>query len=262
MWELRDADTRILFIGSVHALPADLDWQDARVRAAVRDADELVLELSPREIVSASAVFNAMAADDPVPPLLERLPRDRAEQLIDLLKQARIDESDADHMESWALALAAGNVLSSDAGISADNGVEDRLVGAFSAAHKPISGLETARGQLSIFDRLSAAQQTSMLIKQLADAGDNQRQTEYLTRAWAAADVNAIDRMATTDLAATPGLAEPLVFARNRQWVEQLTARMQRPGTVLVAVGTGHLVGTHSVIALLQARGLAVTRLQ
>jgi uncharacterized protein YbaP (TraB family) len=37
---------------------------------------------------------------------------------------------------------------------------------------------------------------------------------------------------------------------------------MERPGTVLVAVGAGHLVGSDGVPAMIEASGLRVTRVQ
>jgi uncharacterized protein YbaP (TraB family) len=37
---------------------------------------------------------------------------------------------------------------------------------------------------------------------------------------------------------------------------------MNKPGTIMVAVGAGHLAGNGSVVALLQKRGFTVTRVQ
>jgi uncharacterized protein YbaP (TraB family) len=37
---------------------------------------------------------------------------------------------------------------------------------------------------------------------------------------------------------------------------------MRAPGRILVAVGAGHLAGPKSVIAMLQARGFAVRRVE
>ncbi len=57
-----------------------------------------------------------------------------------------------------------------------------------------------------------------------------------------------------------PELYDPLLTRRNRNWVGWLENRLQRPGTVLFAVGAGHLAGAESVQAMLAARGVTARR--
>jgi hypothetical protein len=53
-----------------------------------------------------------------------------------------------------------------------------------------------------------------------------------------------------------------LMFAqRNANMAKWITTRMQRPGTVFVAVGTGHLVGRDSIQAKLALRGFRSARI-
>jgi uncharacterized protein len=49
---------------------------------------------------------------------------------------------------------------------------------------------------------------------------------------------------------------------RNAAWAEWVDRRMDQPGTVLVAVGAGHLAGEDSVQRMLADRGLQATRVQ
>lgn len=261
MWQVSDGDTRVILLGSVHLLPPDLDWQDDRIRRAINEADELLLELAPSEVDQVPALFAATSHDEPVPPLATRLGRANADRLIDQLQASGMAEDDAEATESWALTLLFGNIATADLGLSADNGVESVLTRAFAAAGKRVGGLETAHQQLTLFDDLPASAQDAMLASSLDRTSQSKDTIRATIRAWAAGDVASISRMASEDLARTPGLAEPLVHARNRRWADQLAARMARPGTILVAVGTGHLVGEDSLIALLQARGLTVQRL-
>ena len=46
----------------------------------------------------------------------------------------------------------------------------------------------------------------------------------------------------------------------NAAWARWINERMQRPGTVFVAVGAGHLAGPASVPSLLGAYGIASER--
>jgi uncharacterized protein YbaP (TraB family) len=53
-----------------------------------------------------------------------------------------------------------------------------------------------------------------------------------------------------------------LIRKRNAAWADWLTKRLDKPGTIFVAVGAGHLAGEDSVQTMLDAKGLRATRLQ
>ena len=59
----------------------------------------------------------------------------------------------------------------------------------------------------------------------------------------------------------TPHLREVLLRQRNANWTRWLKARLDKPGTVFVAVGAGHLAGPSSVRTMLIAEGIAVERI-
>jgi uncharacterized protein YbaP (TraB family) len=64
------------------------------------------------------------------------------------------------------------------------------------------------------------------------------------------------------DLASSPELREALLRRRNANWSAWIQRRLATPGSVLVAVGAGHLAGSDSVIAMLQRDGYRVRRVQ
>ena len=64
-----------------------------------------------------------------------------------------------------------------------------------------------------------------------------------------------------TNMRRTSPQSYNLMFAqRNAHWASWIAQRLQRPGTVFVAVGTGHLVGRDSVQAKLALRGFRSAR--
>ena len=263
MWMVEKPDGgRLILFGAVHQLPADLDWQRGRVALAEQQADTLLLELSPDELPRVPADFARISVDEPVPPLDRRIGPQMADKVRDLAEQGGIADEDIDRTESWALSLAVGNALTQRSGLSVDNGVEARLTQAFRTMAKPVDGLESAASQLALFDDLPPATQ-DLLLEQGVERADASRQRAHaLVRAWARGDVDALARYAASELAATPGLAGPLLHNRNRAWADALALRLDRPGTTLVAVGVGHLVGPGSVVELLRARGFTVERIQ
>jgi uncharacterized protein YbaP (TraB family) len=57
-----------------------------------------------------------------------------------------------------------------------------------------------------------------------------------------------------------PGLRRVLLENRNRAWAEWIDQRLDRPGTIFMAVGAGHLVGGDSVQTFLAQRGIQSAR--
>lgn len=255
LWIAERDGTRIYLLGSVHALPAGVAWEDARVAAAIAASDRLVLELAPAELAAAASLANRMATDESVPPLSARIGSAAAAHLADYVG---MDEDDADRTESWSLALRLGNARAASWGLNPAYGVETSLSARFAAASKPVEGLERAVDQLRAFDDIDPALQARGLSLSIADAGDARAKAAALLRAWAAGDTEGIARLADAELARTPWLVEPLVTARNRAWAQRLG---NAHGRLLVAVGSGHLVGPNALPTLLAGAGFRVTRL-
>ena len=62
LWLLADADTTIYLFGTVHILPPGFRWRSPAIDGAIRDADELVLEVDERDMMARSG--DARSADD------------------------------------------------------------------------------------------------------------------------------------------------------------------------------------------------------
>ena len=60
----------------------------------------------------------------------------------------------------------------------------------------------------------------------------------------------------------SPELMDALIARRNANWASWVRTRLDKPGTVMMAVGAGHLAGDASVVKLLQKQGLKVKRVQ
>ena len=80
--------------------------------------------------------------------------------------------------------------------------------------------------------------------------------------AWSRGDVKAIARTFNHDLAASPELSRALIKRRNENWTKWIEQRMASPGSVLIAVGAGHLAGEDSVVEMLKKDGYRVRQVQ
>lgn len=261
MWKLSDPDTTIYLFGTVHVLPSDLKWRTARFDQAIAQADELVLEIADQGDMKATAeVYRTLAQSSGLPPVLERVPAEKRAQLEALIKKKGLPLATLDALETWAVAITLGASMYADMGASADAGVENTLRASFDG--KPVSGLESTPQQLGYFDRMPEATQRKLLVSMLDDATSAKGDFQKMVAAWSSGDTGQIARTFDDELKGSPEIAKVLIEERNANWAGWLQRRLDKPGTVLVAVGAGHLAGKGSVIEMLKKQGLKVQRVQ
>jgi uncharacterized protein YbaP (TraB family) len=147
-------------------------------------------------------------------------------------------------------------------GLDPGSGVESVLKKQFADSRKPIGQLETNAEQLGFFDRLSEDAQRKFLVAMLDGAGSMDTEFGGMLHAWTRGDVKEIAKSFNSDLSDAVELRDALLTRRNANWAQWVKGRLDQPGTVLVAVGAGHLAGDQSVQTMLEKQGVKVTRIQ
>lgn len=264
LWKLADADTTIWLFGTIHALPPGYQWRDATIDKALAESDGLVVEalLDRKDPAQAAALINKLGVTPGLPPLLERVAPAKRAALAALIARSKLPAQLLDGMETWSGALMLMPVVLGDLGVAGGTGVEEQLEDQFAKAGKPIEGLETAEQQLGVLDGLPEAAQRDFLGTLADDAGKDRAEFDKMLAAWSRGDEQGIAASFDTELKDSAPLREALLTRRNAAWVEWLKARLDRPGTVFVAVGAGHLAGRESVVRMLEAKGFKVERVQ
>ncbi|MEO7564504.1 MAG: TraB/GumN family protein [Sphingomicrobium sp.] len=264
LWSVSDSDTTIYLFGTVHLLPANFRWRSDTLDHAVAGSQELVIETivddkNPAKLMSALA---QLAFTKGLPPLAERVPQAKRATLAAAVKNSGFPPAVLDQMETWAAALmlVGGQFKSLD--LQVGEGVETVLRREFTGKGKPIGELESNVEQFGFFDRLSEKAQRDFLEGAIENGSAMKETFAAMLRSWSSGDVKAIARAFNRDLAGSPELADALLAQRNANWTKWVEARLAKPGTVLVAVGAGHLAGDGSVVAMLKKQGLTVRRVQ
>ena len=260
MWMVADADTKIYILGTMHALPRGTDWDEGRVANAIEAADELMMELSPAELAAAGETFRQLAQRDAPLAIEARLSGKALTGFRALEASGRSFGEDG--LDDWAVMVLMGQRVAQNAGLSSADGVETGLTEKFEAAGKPIGGFETAREQLMLFETLDLQTQRILLTRAAEEAGDAVKEVGALTAAWGRGDVAALETVINQDIDSVPAARKAILTDRNRRWSAWVKRRMEQPGTVLMAVGAGHLVGADGVPAMVEAEGLTVMRVQ
>jgi hypothetical protein len=263
MWKMADSDTTIYLLGTIHLLPKDLDWVTPEIEKAAQASAELVLEVPDVDDPQRTAqTFMSLALSPDLPPLAERLPENQRAGLASLIEKSGVPAIVLDRFETWAAAITLTGGMMKDLGVSADLGVERILSSQFKQAGKPVLGLETGEQQLGYFDALPEPAQRTFLTSLVEEQADMKTEFDKMLAAWSTGDVKAIAISFDDELRLSKELADVLIRKRNANWSEWLAKRMDKPGTLFVAVGAGHLAGDDSVQEMLEDRGLKVVRVQ
>ncbi len=256
LFVVRDADTTIWLLGTIHALPGDVAWETPAIRRAIDSADLLVTEIPPPDPVAISAQFAALAQHQGLPPIAARIPVALRPALARAIVDAGESAPSLDRQESWAAALTLENGHARAAGADPANGVERVLARRF--AGRPQRAFETAGSQLALFDGLAEPDQRRLLALAITDRTGYAR----TLAAWSTGDLAAMARSNDRLFTGAPAMQVALLTGRNARWSRWIAGRMRAPGKLLVAVGAGHLVGRQSVVAMLRRSGLMVRRIQ
>ena len=130
----------------------------------------------------------------------------------------------------------------------------------FLSEHKPIGELETNVEQFGYFDRLPEKAQRSLLEGALVSHSGMDKDYDGMLASWSKGDVKGIAASFNHDLADSPDLKRSLLEQRNANWAKWVEQRMAQPGTIMVAVGAGHLAGKDSLLVKLAQRGIPSRR--
>jgi uncharacterized protein YbaP (TraB family) len=264
MWKVSDRDTDIYLFGTVHLLPPGTRWRTAKFDKAASEAGTLVVETiidekNPQPFV---AELVRLSVRPGLPPILDRVHPEKRAALQAVIAKSGIPEAALNNLETWAAAFQLLQLQFKELGVSGTDGVELALRTTFAAAGKPVEQLETNAQQLGFFDTLPEAAQRELLEGAIEEPAKAKQQFDAMVAAWMSGDVDAIGRTFNSEFQASPELKDALLLRRNANWSYWLHSRLAQPGTVLVAVGAGHLAGSDSVVEMLKKRGLRVQRVQ
>ena len=261
LWEVRGQTHTVFLFGSIHLLRPGEFGIDGTLQEAYAEAEALYMEVDLDDLSPADMAGSVAArAIDPAGRSLDELMGDDAALAHELARQAGIELAPLGQVEPWFAGLTVISMALAREGYSGSEGVEQLLVARAARDGKEVLGLETLDDQFRALDEMDPRQQRDFLLKSLQDAERLHEAVEPLLAAWRAGDDTALARELDLEFDGEPALYEALIVERNRRWVEQIEQLLDDPQDYLVVVGTLHLVGRDGLPAMLEARGVDVTR--
>jgi hypothetical protein len=261
MWVVRDDDTVIYLLGTIHLMKPQVQWFEGNVRATYEAAEQVVLEVTEENEESAAIMMRkALNPDGTL--TSEMLTEETRAKLAGTAQTLGLPMAFLDRMKPWFVAITLSMAPYQSLGFDANQGVDAILKKKAKADGKTLTGLETAAEQIDFLDSIPHDQQMEMLGKTLDEMDEARSVLETMLSSWVRGDPEALGALMNKSMSESPDIAKALLFDRNERWAEWIKARMAQPGTVLLAVGAGHLAGKESLQEKLEGLGIKVHKMK
>ncbi len=258
LWEIHGKHNTVYLLGSIHVLrPSDYPLAPELV-AAYQHAQSLIMEVNLQDVdpqsMQTELLASAMLRDGKTLPAI--LGKQRYDKATALAHDVGVDLAQFDQFAPWFAAEAISQLQLMQLGFQPQSGVEMYFLQRAQGDSKSVAGLETVHDQIALFDALSMDAQSEYLLTSLEEAHDLPKEVDSMVKAWNRGDTQWFERQMKSEFGRDPTLYQSVLVARNRKWVPKIEALLNEDKNYLVIVGTGHLVGTGSVIDLLKKDGI------
>lgn len=257
--------TMYLF-GTMHVGQPGFYPLEPRIAAAIKSASTLALEIDPGQdpALAAQAMRSyGMATAGATRQALSPAMRQRFDRV---LAKAGIDPDAVAQLKPWLVAMVLAMAEYGRQGYRADLSVDAHVAQLARASKVAVIGLESAASQMSLFNRLSPAEQLGFLEESigLIESGKQGAEVNRIANAWRTADKAAFDDIAeraSNDTSVSGKFVKDILLEeRNGALTEKLAQLLEREASTVAAIGVLHLIGVNSVPSLLGERGFAVER--
>lgn len=261
LWKVADADTTIYLFGTIHLLPKGIEWYSGPLAQAFESSGELVTEIPEYGAVETTGAVMKYGMLPPGQSLRAAMNKKEKGRFEAAMHQAGLPPAAFDRYRPWYAAVMLATLPLQRRGYDMQNGVEAQLSELANKAGRPRTGLETLEMQLGLFGAFNAKVQKAYLFDTIASLPSIDREVQKMVDSWAKGDAVALADQLNAEQD-DPAMMKALLYDRNKAWAQWIKARLDKPGTVFVAVGAGHLGGKGSVQDVLAKAGIASTRVQ
>lgn len=266
LWAVKDADSTIYFLGTVHLLKPETEWRSEKLDAAIAESQALWLELpstNPEKMAGEMLALVGKYGMSPRRRLSADLTPDELKTLDEAAKLSGMTAAQLDMFRPWFAALTLSTSAVTRAGYDPTSGVDSKIETIFGERGITPKGLETAEQQIKVFAGMSREDELEYLRQTIADYREASTELDEMVSNWAAGDIAAMEEMFVVEMKEDDqALYDALLTNRNANWVVQVEEMLKGKGVIFIAVGAGHLVGPESVIAMLEAKGIKAERVQ
>jgi uncharacterized protein YbaP (TraB family) len=244
--------------GTIHMICADGIQLSDSLQNAINKADAVYLELDMDNMMEMLGAMRKMKMRGDT--TLENLLPQKDYLAVKAFFTQKGSPIPFSMLETFKPMLAAATLMESS--VSCDNSVamEQLVMKEAKKSRKNIKGLETMAYQLSIFDSIPYKLQAEQLAAYVAhqDSGASAKDDfAKMENAYKSQDLKKLEQLTLEDDMGISRFTDLLLYNRNNNWVTKMQGIMSG-GSMVFAVGAGHLPGEKGVLNLLKKKGYKV----
>jgi len=250
LWKIeKEGAGEAYLFGTIHVLPQSDFTLEEKVRQALDDSDELVMELDMSDPGLQMRMMQLASMSDGR--TLDELMSEEDYALVDS-KLRSVAGTSLATFNTYKPFMVATLLLREYVG-SQPASFELALMSMASQRDMPISGLESLELQMAVFDSISYESQVEDLVMMVRDSVEMQRMYREMIEEYKAEDYEGL--YASTEGYFDSDEMKYLLYERNENWVEIINDKFGE-STPFFAVGSAHLGGEKGLIKLLKEKGL------
>ncbi|MFT6998192.1 MAG: hypothetical protein ACJAQ4_001952 [Cryomorphaceae bacterium] len=255
LWKVEKEGMKPSYIfGTLHVLPkADFEL-DEKVKEAIGDSDELVMEMDMTDPALQTKMFQMMNMSDGM--TLDQLLTEEQYEMLSKKLKSIAGAPPLAMMNGFKPFMVATMMISEHVG-NAPASFEMTLMSMAAAREMPVSGLESIEDQMAVFDSIPYADQAEDLMDMVENSDEMKELFADMLAQYKAEEINAL-YTTTAEYMGSEEEMKFLLYDRNKNWAERLETRVGEK-VLFIAVGAAHLGGEQGVITLLRERGYELT---
>jgi hypothetical protein len=261
MWVVKDADSTVYLLGTIHVMKPGVNWRSEKLDAALKSSSEYWMEADLQDDPAIVQTYALNFGMDSQKALAESVGAANFEKFVAIAERYQIPTRDLHMMRPWLATIVLTQAQMKSVGYDPALGVDQTLQKESIAAGKAIKPFETASEQLGYLADLPDKVAAEMLVQTLGEFVEGEKVIDEMEAAWLAGDVKQLQRISNDRMRKeAPEVFEALILRRNNNWVKQIQTLMKGSGTQFIAVGAGHLIGKGSLPDQLAQLGYKVQR--
>ena len=253
LWKVeKEGEAPSYVFGTIHVLPQSDFELDEKIRMALDESEELVLEMDMSDPTLQTRMMQMAAMSDGQ--TLDKLMSEEDYALLDK-KLRKVAVIPLGQVSTYKPFMISTFLLSEYVG-SQPASFELALMTMASQREMPISGLESLELQMAVFDSISYKSQAEDLLEMVRDSVEMRKLFRSMIEEYKAEDMTGL-YATTEDYFDSEEEMEYLLYRRNREWVETINEKFGEK-TYFIAVGAAHLGGDQGLIELLRKDGYRI----
>ena len=265
IWQIKGKAPRsgtVTLFGSLHILPANMDWLTSDIMRNLSRTDVFVFEV-PTDAPAQDALNSMIAAHGSLPQgqsLRTMLPAEFLPDYDSVVTAAHLSTSITDHEQPWLVSLQLNLADTMNRNYFPDAGVDYVLMSWANAHGRPVRYLETIDQQFALITPADNDLRLNDFETGVKSMEQQKDPIAPLVQAWSDGNVTQLGALMDANFAGHAADKKRLLTDRNRAWATQIEKMLDENNrNFFVTVGAAHLAGADGVPAMLKADGYLVT---